>query len=250
MPTTALQEDDPFLLTSDLEIRSALRSIHRNASLMRMYMRGNPDQSIMTAILALDDATQRIIVDCSPDPELNARLVNAPAVIFDTQVNHVNIHFSADNLENCTYDGLPAISVPYPEALRRLQRREFYRVEVPVGEPASCTIPVVQPGKPPQRAVVKMKDISLGGLALLDHDSVLPHTSGVTHRDVRLTLPEVGEAKVDLSVVRVHTHVLPNKKEIVELACKFVELPNATTMLVQSYIGRLERRLNAKRRGF
>lgn len=244
------QDEDPYVLTSDLEIRSTLRSVQRHASLIRMYMRGNPDQSIMTAILALDDDAQRIIVDCSADPVLNARLVGAPSVVFDTQVDHISIHFTAKDLESCTYEDLPAISVPYPQALRRLQRRDSYRVDVPMGESASCMIPIAEPSKPPRRAVARIKDISAGGLALVDTDNQLPQQSGMTLRNVKLTLPETGEATVDLLVLRVHTEVLPNKKEIAELGCQFVDLPNATATLVQNYIGRLERRLNAKRRGF
>lgn len=244
------QDDDPFLITSELEIRSVLRSIQRHASLLRMYMRGNPDQSIMTTILALDDEAQRVIVDCSPDADLNARLTTAPSVVFDTQVNHVNIHFVGENLESCTHDGLPALSMPYPKALRRLQRREFYRVDIPVGEPVSCTIPIVEPGKAPRRVVVRMKDISVGGVALLDIDDQLPHQNGITFRDALLTLPETGEVTVDLVVLRVHTEILPNKKEVVELGCRFEGISRADSTLVQHYIGRLERRLNAKRRGF
>jgi len=243
-------DDDPFLIASELEIRSVLRSIQRHASLLRMYMRGNPDQSIMTTILALDDENQRFIVDCSSDAELNARLVASPAVVFDTQVDHVNIHFVGDNLESCMHDGLPALSVPYPKTLRRLQRREFYRVDIPVGEPLSCTIPVTEPGKPPRRAVVRMKDISLGGVALLDTEGQLPHQSGITFKDAVLSLPETGEVTVDLVVLRVHTEILPNKKEVVEFGCRFDGISKADSMLVQHYIGRLERRLNAKRRGF
>lgn len=243
-------DEDPFLLTSELEIRSILRSVRRHAALMRMFIHGNPDQSIMTTILATDDETGCFIVDCSPDAELNERLIKAAAVNFDTQIDRINIQFSGSGLQACTHEGLPAISIPYPGSLRRVQRREFYRVEIPVGEPASCTIQIVEPGKTPRRAEVKMKDISAGGLALLDTDNRLPHQSGTTFRGVRLTLPEVGETTVDLEVLRVHTLILPNKKEIVELACKFTNVSNATEMLVQGYIGRLERRLNAKRRGF
>lgn len=244
------QDDDPFLITSELEIRSVLRSIQRHASLIRMYARGNPDQSIMTTILELDNAARRIILDASPDPNLNERLTRAPAVMFETQVDHVNISFTGQNLEPCVHDNLPALSMAYPESLRRLQRREFYRVEIPMGEPVSCTVPIIEGGNPPRREVVRMKDISVGGVALLDTENRLPHQSGTTFRGVRLSLPEVGDLTVDLVVLRVHTHVLPNKKEVVELGCRFDGLSRADSTLIQHYIGRLERRLNAKRRGF
>lgn len=250
MPSPADQDNDPFLITSELEIRSILRSIQRHASLLRMYIRGNTDQSTMTTILALDDESQRVILDCSPDAGLNARLAKAKAIVFDTQVDHVNIHFQGDALESCMHDDLPAFSMPFPKTLRRIQRREFYRVDIPVGEPASCTISVTKPGGTTRQVVVRMKDISGGGVALLDMESQLPHQAGMTFKDVLLTLPEAGEATVDLAVLRIHTETLPNKKEIVELACEFIDIPNATAMLVQNYIGRLERRLNAKRNGF
>lgn len=244
------RDDDPFLITAELEIRAVLRSIQRHASLLRMYARGNPDQSIMTTILELDDAARRVIVDASPTPDLNERLVRAPAVMFETQIDHVNISFAGKNLQACVHENLPALSMAYPESLRRLQRREFYRVEIPMGEPVSCTVPILEAGKPPRREVIRMKDISVGGVALLDTEDQLPHQSGTTFRGVRLTLPEVGDITVDLVVLRVHTHVLPNKKEVVELGCRFDGLSQAHSTLVQHYIGRLERRLNAKRRGF
>lgn len=250
MLNPAKLDDDPFLITSELEIRSVLRSIQRSGSLVRMYARGNPDLSIMTTILGLDEATQRLIVDCSPNDELNANLVHAPAVVFDTQVDHVSIHFTAAGLQYTSHDQLPALSLPYPKDLRRLQRREYYRVDVPLGEPLSCVVPYIEPGKPLRRTEIRIRDLSLGGLALIDGDTQLPQQAGHTFRNVLLRLPETGEVTVDLVVLRVHTVVLPNKKEIVELGCRFDGLSNADATLIQHYIGRLERRLNAKRRGF
>lgn len=250
MPSNSKHDDDPFVLTAPLEIRSILRSMQRHAALVRMYVKGNSDQSIMTTVLAFDQANGRVIVDCSPDSELNQRLLRAETVMFETQLDRISVSFAAHNLQACTHDGLPAISFPLPESVRRVQRREFYRVEIPLNEPASCTIPITSPQGGAMRAVIKLKDISAGGVALLDNENLLPHEPGMQFRDARLTLPEVGEVTVDLDVLRVHTIELPNKKEIVELGCKFVNLSNASMMLIQSYIGQLERRLNAKRRGF
>lgn len=250
MPSISEHDEDPFVLTSPLEIRSILRTVQRHAILIRMYIKGDTDQSIMTAILAFDDVSNHVIVDCSADAELNQRLINAHTVMFETQVDRIHVSFAAKELQNCTHDGLPAFSFALPESMRRVQRREYYRVDIPMGEPATCTITVVEPRQAPRRAVVKIKDISAGGLALVDSDNVLPHQSGVTFNNAQLTLPEVGEVAVDIDVLRVHTTVLPNKKELVELACKFVDISNPSSMLVQGYIGRLERRLNAKRRGY
>lgn len=244
------EDEDPFLVTSELEIRSILRSIQRQAVLVRMYAHGQSHQSILTTILDLDDERKRVVVDCAPDTELNARLLQAKQIQFDTQIHQVSIEFSTEELTQAQHDGLPALSFPFPQSLRRLQRREYYRVEIPVGEPISCTIPIQEAGKPPRKVFTRLKNISAGGLALLDTDNMLPHQSGITFKGARLSLPEVGEAVIDLEVLRVHTVELPNKKKIVELGCQFVDIPNSTSLLIQSYIGRLERRLSAKKRGF
>ncbi|HLV28224.1 MAG TPA: flagellar brake protein [Burkholderiaceae bacterium] len=250
MPTPSDHDEDPFLITGELEIGAILRSIQRAAALLRMYPEGKPDHSIMTTILEYNADTRQLIVDCSSESEFNERLVKAPNVVFDTHMDQITIHFKAENPQSTTHDGLPAFVFSAPKSLRRVQRREFYRVEVPVGEPATCTLLILESGQQPRRVQVKLKDISGGGVALLDPDNQLPRQSGITFENARLTLPEVGEAVVDLEVLRVHTNVLPNKKEIVELACRFKNIPNPTLMLVQGYIGRLERRLNAKRRGY
>ena len=214
-------EEDPFLITSPLAIRALLRSIQRHSSLLRMYISGNPDQSLITTILALDDSEQRVIVDCSKDTDFNERLTHARAVVFDTQLDQIHVHFVAQNIRQATYADLPALSFPFPDSVRRVQRREFYRVEIPMGEPATCVVTLANPGKSPRKVNVRMRDISAGGIALLDPDNVLPHEPGSTLKDAQLTFPEVGEVTVDLEVLRIHTTVLPNKKEIVELACKF-----------------------------
>lgn len=252
MQSPSDRDDDPFLITSELEIRSILRSLQRHATLTRMYIRGNSEQSIMTTVLELDDDAQRLIVDCSSDAALNTRLAQASAIQFDTQLDQVSIHFSGENLELIDYEAQPAFSVPYPASLRRVQRREFYRVDIPLGEPLTCTIPITEPGKPPRRIQARLKDLSAGGVALLELDtaSKLPHQTGITFKNVTLTLPETGEVTVDLVVLRVHTQVLPNKKELIELGCKFENISKTDSTLIQHYIGRLERRLNAKRHGF
>src|SRR5690606_22843612 len=154
---------------------------------------------------------------------LNTRLTRAPSIIFDTQVDHVNIHFSGGNLERTTYEGAPALALPYPTALRRIQRREYYRVEIPLGEPISCVVPYVEPGKPLRRARVAVKALSAGGPALIHTGAQLPHQAGSTFDGVVLTLPELGVVTVNRTGLRVHKHKLPAIEEVVEQGFKFVD---------------------------
>lgn len=241
--------EDPFLVTSDLEIRSILRSIQRQEILVRMYAAQTPDLSVMTTILGFDDGWSRVYVEPATDNNTNARLQQAAPIEFETQVNQASVSFSTGRLALSEYAGGQAFSFPMPASLIRIQRREFFRVQIPAGEPINCMVPILEPGKAPRRAFAKVKDISAGGVALLDVDNTLPHESGITLKDARLNLPELGPAVVDLAVVRVSFREI-DRRRVAELGCQFIDPPTSSSVLIQSYIGRLERRMNAKMRGY
>jgi c-di-GMP-binding flagellar brake protein YcgR len=167
-------------------------------------------------------------------------------VLFETNLDKVRIQFSVQQITACLQDGRPALRAPFPESIRRVQRREYYRVEVPVTEPAWCTIPM------PQGKIVKLeiKDISAGGISVLDNSHLLDTSEDMLYKDCRLELPETGTVVADLQIKRSLHETLSNDKKIHMLGCRFHDLSNPMNFMVQQYIGKLERKLNAKRRGF
>src|SRR5690606_8041776 len=130
-----------------------------------------------------------------------------------------------------------------------VQRREYYRVDVPITEPASCTVTLA--GDSGMKTIVlDIKDISAGGISVFDNAHALDNSLGTLYLDCRLELPEAGTVVTSLRVMRSQDERLNNGKETRLLGFQFFELPNPMNFIVQQYIGKLERKLNAKRRGF
>jgi c-di-GMP-binding flagellar brake protein YcgR len=241
-------DDDPYLVTSRLEIRSLLRAIELKRALLRMHVRGR-SMAIITTILEIDDKNNDLIVDNSAEEEFNRRITSAEEISFETSLDKVRIHFSAPNVTPCLHDNRPALRLPIPDSLTRIQRREAYRVDVPVTKPARCTIPV-KDEKGTRNVTFTVQDISAGGIAVIDNSHLLDETAGALYKACRLLLPEIGTVISDMRVVRALDEELPNGKKQRQVGYKFVQLPNPMQIMVQHYIGMLERNLNAKKRGF
>ncbi len=238
-------EDDQFLLTSRLEIQSLLRSIEEKKALLRMHV-ADRTVAIITTILEVDPAGSTFIVDDSADEGFNRRISDAEKVLFETNLDKVRIQFSVQKITACLQDGRPALRAPFPESIRRVQRREYYRVEVPVTEPAWCTIPMPE-GK---SIKLEIKDISAGGISVLDKSHLLDTSEEMLYKDCRLELPDAGTVVANLQIKRSRQETLSNDKKVHMLGCRFHDLSNPMHFTVQQYIGKLERKLNAKRRGF
>ncbi len=241
-------EEDPFLVSSPLEILSILRSIESRRALLRMHIEGR-EVAIITNILEIDAAANSFIVDNSADEDFNRRLTSAELVSFDTNIDRVRIRFSTAQVTSCMQDGMPAIRVPIPESLQRIQRREYYRVNIPVSNRASATF-TIRDEKGERTVKFELKDISAGGISIFDNAHVLDNSLGTLYKNCRIELPGAGIVETHLMVMRSLDEILFNGKESRLIGCRFFELSNPMNFIVQQYIGKLERKINAKRRGF
>jgi c-di-GMP-binding flagellar brake protein YcgR len=241
-------EEDPFLVTSHLEIHSLLRSIATKGALLRMQIEGRA-VAIVTTILDVDADGGVFIVDNSAEEDFNRRVVNADNVMFETALDKIRIEFCVGKMESCMQDGRPALRAFFPESINRIQRREYYRVEIPVSNRATCIIPTPE-NKETKQVSLEIKDISAGGISVLDNNRALDNTLHTFFRACKLDLPEAGTVLTDLQVVRSQDETLVNGKPSRSLGLAFINLSNPMNFIVQQYIGKLERKLNAKRRGF
>lgn len=240
-------EEDPYSVTAPLEIKSLLKTVQRRKALVRMHIKGS-DASIVTTILDVDNATNSVLVDIANDNEFNQRVMRAEGVSFDAMVDGVKVQFQSGNITAATHDGLPALRVPIPDTLLRIQRRESYRVEVPLSLHTHCRfrLPDGKPGP-----VLRIRDISAGGISAIDTGNELVDTEEGTILDgCELSLPEVGQVPLSLRLVRISDEALPNGKQQRILGLKYFNINNATQFKVQQFITILERRQNARRRGF
>src|SRR5690606_10979837 len=116
----------------------------------------------------------------------------------------------------------------------------------PVSMPLICDVRI----KGGHTLMLPVKDISAGGLALLDPGKDLTDGVGDVLRRCSLDLDDAGTVVTDLKVRRISDPQIAGSATARVVACEFHNLSAPGHIIVQKYIGQLDRLLNARRRGF
>ncbi len=239
-----------YLVHSRREIVTLLRAVKDRNQLVSMNAGGGAEP-VLTSILGVDEGNNIIVVDRAPTNLAHQRILDSQNVAFETRLDSIRILFSSPEVQECLVDDQPALYLPIPQSLVRLQRRENYRVATPVVTPVRCTItlPPENPDDAATTVVVAVKDISCGGIALIDEKMELDNTIGLNYEHCRIDIPGGSPLQVKLQVRNSIDLKLANGREQRKLGCMFVNLPGSTLAAVQRYITRLERERNAKATG-
>jgi len=240
---TELQDWHNYEISSRREITSLLRQIGEKNQLVRMLVRGEDDVCV-TSILDMDEGAGTLLLDCSINRDQNLRILATKRIRFETTLDKIRIVFVAEGVESASYENRPALRCAIPASLIRLQRREYYRMETPMASPVRVTIPVVLAAGGAVEAFT-LSDVSVGGLALLDHKLILDTTPGQRMPGCSLALPD-GPVSMTLVVRNAIELTLLNGKSCRRLGCEFVDLSRASLASVQRYITKLERERNAR----
>jgi c-di-GMP-binding flagellar brake protein YcgR len=232
-----------FEIESHKEILALLRSICEKNQLIRMLINGQADVCV-TSILNV--TASHLFLDCSIDPRQNQRILNTGAIGFETTLDKIRIMFSSGQVQDALYGGRPALKIVLPTTLIRLQRREYYRMETPLGLPVMVTLPA-ELGEGAH--VLPLADISCGGIAMLDNRRLLPNTPGLHYAACLIDLPHVGIIRTTLQICNSLDLTLLNNKPSRRLGCRFVDIARPMLADVQRYITKLERERNARTAG-
>lgn len=244
------EDVSPYLVHSRREIVALLRALEERGQLVSMQADGGAD-AVVTSVLAIDEEGGMVVIDKAPSNLVNQRLLDSDNVSFETVLDNIRIMFFAERVGECLYENLPALYIPIPASLVRLQRREHYRVGTPVATPVRCTIkvPPDDTGAGGTTVVVTLKDISCGGIAVIDEKKILDNTIGRIYKDCRIDLPGGGMIETTLQIRNSLDMSLSSGKTLRKLGCMFVDLPKPMLAAVQRYITKLERERNAKATG-
>ncbi len=229
--------DRRYEVRSRLDIVSTMRALVKNRTLVTAHGARTSD-SIVTALLAVYANDGYLVFDYGADDAATQRVLAADDVRFITHVDHIRIQFAAPPAGTLDYDGAPAFLTRLPEAMTRLQRREYYRVQIPLTEPISV---VLAPG--PEHAALaaalRVVDLGCGGILLRDVPASLDARVGTVYRQCGINLPNLGSIATDARVVRVtNDETQPGLRQV---AFEFLDLPVPAMMLLQRYINRVER---------
>ena len=239
-----------YMLYSRAEIIFVLRSMLKKTCMTTVYF-DSGRSFFLTALLDIDDRSGSLFFDFGSDQTVNARALKAEKLLCTALLDRVKIQFSLTGLQAAQHGGRPAFRAQLPGSVLRLQRREYFRLDTPQGNPIICQTSFPREGGANLDLNLNLLDISGGGIGLmapLDLEEVL--TVGAILPDCRMELPEEGALQISLVVRNRFRVTARNGNIFLRIGCEFIDLPGNRLTMVQRYITRVERERKARLSGW
>ncbi|WP_460526597.1 flagellar brake protein [Chitinimonas naiadis] len=224
------------MLRTPMEIGFVLRSLAQKGDLISVYF-DHGQFSFLSTILECDPKTKRFWFDISGVEAINRAFLRASHMVFAAAPEGVRVQFVlSGGVSEVDYDERPAFEASFPDDLIKLQRREYFRLDTPIGKPLTCKL------RHPNGKVLDLPlhDISIGGMGLWMSGQL-----EVEQLDVfpgcRLDLGTFGSIELTLEIRSKRQVTKRDGTVQTMLGTRFIDLPRQTENLLQRYIAQLER---------
>jgi flagellar brake protein len=241
-------EEEKYLLRTAREIGLVVQSLIDKRALISAYVSPR-NHTFPTALISVSPDDGTLLIDGSANDAINRSVTHAHHLTCVSQLDRIHIQFRLARLSPLLSDGQIAFRADVPDRVLKLQRREFYRLQVPVAEPVTCSVQTGQANTSLGYTDLRVLDISGGGIAI-----VVPHGHPLFQpyrelEDCLLRLPDLDPIPMHLSVRNLFRQLNQNGTETWRAGCQFTRLPRGADVLIQRYIFRLDRQRSARERG-
>jgi len=234
-PEPESPELERFAVYSKVEIAAMLRTLLDEGVLLTAYFDGDPG-FLVTVVLEVNADFEEVIFDYAVDPIAQKRLLASKHIVFVGFLEHIKVQFVARLAEPTQHDDRPAFRIRMPDALLRLQRRDFFRVRPPMSKPAKCLVPYGADSK--QYESLRVLDLSVGGMAVMTYPEKFDLPLAQAIENCYLDLPGVGSVSVSLMVR--HIDPVAKDEKARRCGCEFVDMPPASRVMLQRYINQID----------
>lgn len=197
--------------------------------------------NILTMLLHVNEEQDTLILDWGSSEEVNNRFLTSERSFIVAMPHGIRNQFLAEKPRKVTYKKRPAFAVQLPEKYIRLQRREYFRLVLPIRQRPTCSFSLIN-GSTFASAVL---DIGLGGAAIEVDSAKTPGNVGEIISGVMIDLGEFGELKTNLNI-RYINKTTREIRQTSRVGCKFEKLTSAHEHLLQKFITHLQREERAR----
>lgn len=211
------------------EIMQKLRQLGKKNSLLTIHFN---EQSMLSTVVDVLADKNLLVLDYGGDEELNQKLLKYDRAVIKTDYDGITAQFSISNIRKARLQGKSSFACSLPESVLWVQRREFYRVRIPLSETVTCEL--IHGDN--HRTEYPVLDISTGGIALFDINDELELEPGNIFHNCKLTLGEHDSALINLEI-RNHIPVNPDDpSKGTRCGCAFINLVGDFEGSVQRFI--------------
>lgn len=235
----AIASREKFFLTRKKDVVKTLKLLKNEKTIISASF-GSGKYSVPTIVLDILPERSLLILDYGPNEAINKKFLVAERVSFVTSYHGIQVQFSAQEVTKAKFNGLPVYTVPIPDALLWLQRRQSYRIKMPMENPVRCQVLVNHE----ESIEVNVLDISATGIAFMDEKCHFSEDADEGNKVIncKLLLPEIGEMSVSMEI---RSRLLLKKDNVSggqRVGCQFMKLTYTNESSIQRYIQNVERK--------
>lgn len=238
--TITAAELEKFTVLNRREILFYLRQLINDGERISVVFNEGQD-AILTVLLDIDETDDLLIFDWGSNEADNRKLLRSERNFFVCAPHGIGNRFTSGAPHQIFHNGRPAYAIPLPTRYVRLQRREFFRLVLPLTRRALCTLRG-ENGAALQLSVI---DISIGGIGMEVALGRLAPDIGQVLKNARIELKGIGTLDVDLEV-RNTGKIQRGSKVSARIGCRFVELSRAMEHQLQRFITDVQREDRAR----
>lgn len=232
-----MANESNFIISKTPQIINHLNLLIKQKCLLTLKV--SETESFLSAIIDIDAKKSLLFLDYGPKEYLNKKVLESNKIQILTFYQGIKVSFQGRQFKKAKQGGQQVFSMPLPDALFWLQRRQFYRVKSPLSKPSYLKL--IRENEEPVN--LQLYDISITGFSFLNESAELAplFSPGNEFSECRLLLAENGEETIHFEIANVIA-LNPNKPDKAQkIGCKFMELPRTFESCVQRYMQQIER---------
>lgn len=224
--------EDKYFLQGHVEILSILNELAHRREPVSVYF-NNGQQSILTILLSARD--DGLVFDMGGVEKTNRLLTNANNCTFLTFPDGIKVQFSGLNPRRFQWGNEDAFWVEIPKYVIRLQRRESYRIDLPISHPLSAQLSQFD-----QTSIANwpIYNLSVGGFCVIVNDAGrLKVNDYIECAQIQLNNTNQLQCPV---VVRHISKKIHHHSEKIQIGFSFFQLPHVMDIAIQRTIIHIE----------
>ena len=198
-------------------------------------------EMFLTVLLDIDEAQGLLIFDWGGSEDTNQKLLKSGRNFFVCAPHGVKNQFLTGAVRETTHLQRRAFVTRLPERYTRLQRREFFRLVLPMTRRPISSLPQGE-AEPMQLPVI---DISIGGIAMETPSATPPFEIGQHLPDSVIELKDGHTIAVELEVRNV-SQLQRGNKVVGRIGCRFIGLSHHDEHVLQRFITDVQREERAR----
>jgi c-di-GMP-binding flagellar brake protein YcgR len=230
--------DADYMVHNKSQILNHLTSLFKKKCLILLSF--NENKTFVTTLAAIEPQKDLLLFDCAPSEHLNSQVLVASQIEFNSNFFGIKVHFQGRNIKMAYLGGDAVFSMPIPQSMQWMQRRQFYRVRLPLLRSTLVKLFVDEQFV----ADIPLYDLSISGFSLVNDFSGLAHFFEIGRKfsACRLVLENAFNQEIEFQVINV-VPLNPSQPDSAQkIGCKFIGLRPAAESGIQLYMQRQERK--------